>query len=163
MKTTVKNDRSIILYVLLTVCTCGIYDLYFIHSVAKDTNTICSESDYQKTTGLLLYILFNILTCGFYSYYWFYKLGDRLVANARGQYNIALRENGTTVLLWLIVGRFVCAFLCLAGYNVIIKNLNTLASAYNDTLDSYDYSDYSDSTPSTPRLDAPTLEKQMEE
>lgn len=160
MKTTVKNDRSIILYTLLTLLTCGIYDLYFVHSVAKDTNTICSERDYQKTPGLLLYILLNLLTCGFYSYYWYYKLGDRLVANARGQFNISLSENGTSVLLWLIVGRFICVFLCLVGYNVIIKNLNALASAYNDSLDSYDYSD---PTPSTPRIDSPALEKQIEE
>lgn len=135
----VKNNRSIVLFILLSFISCGLYQLYFIHSVAKDMNRICSGADRRKTAGLLLFLILTPLTCFLYPYYWFYKVGDRIASNARGQYGIYMNENGSTVLLWLILGQFFCAFLSFVGYNVVIKNLNTLASAYNDRLEGSDF------------------------
>ena len=36
----IKNDRNIIVYVLLTMVTFGIYGLFFIHQLAKDVNVM---------------------------------------------------------------------------------------------------------------------------
>lgn len=131
----VKNDRSFILYIILSLCTCGLYELYFIYSVARDTNTICSREDRQNTAGLLVYILLTILTCGFYPIYWFYRIGDRIASNAKGQFGIEIKENGTTMLLWWVIGLVVCNIATLVPYYYLIKNLNILASAYNEQFD----------------------------
>ena len=128
----VKSDRSLLMYIILTIVTCGIYSLYFIYSFAKDMNTMC-EGDGQKTSGLLMFWILSLVTCGIYSFYWYYKVGNRLQANAP-KYGMTFTENGTTVLLWLIVGSFVCGIGAFVAMHLIIKNSTALAVAYNNSL-----------------------------
>lgn len=40
------------------------------------------EGDGEQTSGLVAFILLSFITCGIYAYYWYYKLGNRLAANA---------------------------------------------------------------------------------
>lgn len=76
--------------------------------------------------------LLSIVTCGFYNLWWMYKLGNRLQANA-GRYGITIAENGTTILLWYLVGAFVCGIGPYVAMYFIITNTNKLATAYNQT------------------------------
>lgn len=70
------------------------------------------------------------ISCGFYSYYWYYKLGNRLQANAP-TYGLTFTESGTTVLLWFIVGAIACGIGPLYAMHILMKNTNALATAYN--------------------------------
>lgn len=124
-----KTDRSIILYILLTLVTCGIYSLYFIYCLARDVNTVCA-GDGQKTNGLGMYILLSIVTCGIYPIIWMYGLGNRLAANG-SRYGMNFQENGTTILLWYVVGFLLCGIGPLVAMNIVIKNTNSLCTAYN--------------------------------
>ena len=74
--------------------------------MAHDVNIAC-EGDGQSTAGLVQFIVLSFITCGIYSWYWYYKLGNRLAANAP-KYGINFQENGTTVLLWLLFGLLLC-------------------------------------------------------
>ena len=125
-----KEDRSLLVYILLNFVTCGIYGYYFIYSVAKDVNTACEDDD-EETAGLGLFILLSIITCGFYGLYWEYKLGNRLARNA-ASYGIDMQENGTTILLWRIFGAFICVVGTFVGSYILIKNVNAVCTAYND-------------------------------
>lgn len=124
-----KDDRGIISYVLLNIITCGIYGFYFIHKMAQEINIAC-DGDGGETPGLMTFILLSIITCGFYAYYWYYKLGNRLFANAQ-RYNLSFEENGTTVLLWCVVGIVICGIGPLIGMYILIKNSNQICGAYN--------------------------------
>lgn len=125
----IQTDRNIIMYVLLTLVTCGIYGYYFIYKLAQDVNEMCKD-DGQSTPGLAAFILLSLVTCGFYAYYWYYQLGNRLQANA-SKYGITVAENGTTILLWCIVGLLVCGLGPYIAMHLIIKNTNAMAIAYN--------------------------------
>ncbi len=125
----IRTDRNIVVYVLLTIITCGIYGLWFIYEWAQDVNEIC-RNDGDETPGLLKLILLSLITCGLYSYYWYYKLGNRLQANGP-TYGVTISENGTTVLLWLIFGILICGLGQYYGLYLLMKNTNTLATAYN--------------------------------
>ena len=125
----IKTDRSLVMYILLTILTCGIYAYYFIYKLADDVNEMC-EGDGQKTGGLLAYIVFSFLTCGFYSLYWEYKIGNRLQANAP-KYGITLQENGTTLVVWYLVGSILCGIGPFVAMHILLKNTNQLAMAYN--------------------------------
>ena len=129
---TVKTDRSLLMYIVLSLITCGIYAWYFIYSLARDVNIMCRE-DGQKTGGLLAFILLSIITCGFYSLYWMYCLGNRLAANAP-RYGMNFQENGTTVLLWYLVGAFLCGIGPYVAMHILIKNANALGVAYNHSI-----------------------------
>ena len=124
-----KTDRSLLIYILLSLVTCGIYSLFFIHSLAKDVNVACA-GDGKETAGLLKLILLSIVTCGIYGVYWYYSLGDRLHENGP-RYGVNITETGTTILLWILIGLlFACAGSFVAMY-FIIKNTNAICESYN--------------------------------
>ena len=124
-----RTDRDIIMYILLSIVTCGIYGYWYIYQMALDANAICA-GDNEETPGLLIFILLSIVTCGIYSLYWMYKLANRLQANGP-RYGIAVQEGGSDVLLWLVLGIFTCNICSYIAMNIILKNMNTLSVAYN--------------------------------
>ena len=124
-----KTDRSLVAYILLSIITCGIYSYYFLYAMARDANVICS-ADGKKTGGLLAFILLSFITCGFYALYWYYALGNRLAENAP-RYGMSFQENGTTVLLWYLVGALACGIGPFVAMHILIKNMNSLSVAYN--------------------------------
>lgn len=126
-----KTDRSLVAYILLSIITCGIYSYYFLYTMARDVNIVC-EGDGKKTGGLAAFILLSWITCGFYALYWYYSLGNRLASNAP-RYGLNFQENGTTVLLWYLVGLLLCGIGPYVAMYFLIKNTNSICSAYNRT------------------------------
>lgn len=68
------KQRNIVLSIILTLCTCGIYGWYWLVCITNDVNELSGESD---TSGGMV-LLFSLLTCGIYSWFWAYKLGQKL-------------------------------------------------------------------------------------
>lgn len=126
----VKEDRSLVMYILLSIVTCGIYSYYFLYSIAQDANVVCADGG-KKTSGLAAFILLSIVTCGIYAWIWYYNLGNRLSENAP-KYGLNFSENGTTVLMWMIFGSFLCGIGPFIAMNILITNMNALAHAYNE-------------------------------
>ncbi len=124
-----KADRSLIAYILLNLITCGIYSWYFLYALARDVNVVCA-GDGKSTPGLVKLILLSFITCGIYSFFWYYSLGNRLAANAP-RYGLNFQENGTTVLLWLVLGSMLCGIGPFIAMHIIIRNTNDLCGAYN--------------------------------
>ena len=124
-----QTDRNLIMYILLSIVTCGIYSYYFVWKMAADVNVAC-KGDGKSTSGLVAYIILSYITCGFYSYYWEYSIANRLQANAP-RYGLNFPENGTTVLLWQIVGICLCGLGPFIAMNILIKNTNSICMGYN--------------------------------
>jgi len=125
----VDQNRSLLKYILLSLITCGIYGYYFIYKLAKDVNLMCS-GDGEETGGLAVYILLCMITCGLYSWWWMYKLGNRLSVNA-SKYGLSFQENGTTIIMWCLVGVVLCGIGQWIAMHMIIKNTNAMAIEYN--------------------------------
>lgn len=124
-----KTDRSLVLYILLDFLTCSIYPMYVIYTIIRDVNVVC-DGDGKHTPGLLEFILFGILTCGIYDLYWFYSIGNRLADNAP-RYGLHFQENGTTLLLWIIIGLLLCFVGKYVGIYFLLNNVNAICNAYN--------------------------------
>jgi len=125
----ISTNRGLGKYILFTILTCGIYGYWFTYQIASDVNTIC-DGDGKNTGGLLKFILLSIITLGIYSWFWYYNIGNRLAENAP-RYNLNFSENGTSVLLWMTLGSFLCGIGPFVAMNILIKNTNALAFAYN--------------------------------
>ena len=125
----VEERRSLGMVILLNIITCGFYSYYFYYRLAEDMNTVC-YGDGDETPGLGMYILFSIITCGIYPFYYLYKIGNRQAANGP-RYNVHIQENGTTILVWLILGTWFLFIGFFVAMHIIIKNMNTLAHEYN--------------------------------
>ncbi len=123
------EDRSLLIYILLSIVTCGIYSLYFVYKMAHDVNIACAGDD-ENTSGLVAYILLSIVTCGIYCFYWQYKIGNRLASNA-SNYGMHFQENGTTILMWDLFGALLCFVGPYIAMHILIKNTNAICAAYN--------------------------------
>lgn len=124
-----KTNRGLLVYILLSIVTCGIYQYFFIHGLAKDANEVCAE-DGQKTGGLLAFLLLGMITCGIYNLIWWYKLCNRMATNAP-RYGLVFQENGTTYLLWVLLGSLLCGLGPLIALHFALRNMNALCAAYN--------------------------------
>lgn len=128
-----KEDRSMLMLILLSAVTCGIYGVIFYWKLYKDLNDVCRAremDDSQKSPNYLVFCLFTIFSCGLYAFYWEYKQGNR-VQRAGESYGVRIDENGTTLLLWSILGAFICALGPIVAQYLMIKNINTLCKCYN--------------------------------
>lgn len=132
MKRQLKDDFSIVNFILLDLITCGIYGLWYIHTLAKEVNELCREDGVQ-TSGLLALILLSLVTCGIYSIFWWYRIADMLQKHAAKR-QIQVEANGSTVLICFIVGMLVCGVATWVGQHMIFKSMNTLAADYNEHL-----------------------------
>lgn len=73
-----------------------------------------------------------MITCGIYAWIWYYNLGNRMAENAP-RYGLNFQENGTTILLWYVLGSCLCGIGPFVAMHIMIKNMNALAYAYNTT------------------------------
>ena len=124
-----RTDRSLLVYVLLTIVTCGIYSLVFIYQLIQDVNMAC-DGDGDETPGFWMYFLLTLVTCGIYGYVWYYKLGNRLQYNC-ARYGQPTNEDGAAVLLWMLLGSLLCGVGVFIGWHILIKNTNTVCAGYN--------------------------------
>lgn len=67
------TKRNVVLCLVFSVLTFGIYSLYWFVCLTNETNRISR----YKTAGGGLALLFSILTLGIYLFYWFYMLGKK--------------------------------------------------------------------------------------
>lgn len=68
------QNRSIIMYVLLSIVTCGIFAFYWMYCINDDVNHSLGEND--MSGGMV--VLLTIVTCGIYGLIWVYTLGNKI-------------------------------------------------------------------------------------
>ncbi|MCI8371211.1 MAG: DUF4234 domain-containing protein [Lachnospiraceae bacterium] len=127
----VEENRNLLTVILLTIVTCGLYNYYFLYSIARDMNVVC-EGDGKQTGGMVQFILLSFITCGIYSWIWYYGIGNRMAENAP-RYGLTFSENGTTILMWLVLGSCCCGIGIFVAIHILCKNMNALAHAYNSS------------------------------
>lgn len=124
----VKQKRSLIAYLLLSIITLGIYALFFWHKYAQDVNTICA-GDGKQTRGYIVAILLSIVTLGIYGLVWTYGMQNRLRDNAN-RYGAGLVRGGGTILAWQIFGALLFGIGPFVAMYIQIDSINRLAYGY---------------------------------
>ncbi|TAH64788.1 MAG: DUF4234 domain-containing protein [Anaerolineaceae bacterium] len=125
------KHRSLLTLILLSIITLGIYNIIFWYSYSDDMNRIC-QGDGKVTNNYIIVLLLSFITCGIYYWIWMYGLGNRLNENAP-RYGTSFQENGSTILLWMIVGSLLCGIGSFVAIYILIKNMNELGDRYNQT------------------------------
>ena len=108
----IKDDRSFLKLLLLSIITLGIYEFWHLHHWTKDINTLCKD-DGKNNEGVLLYILFTLVTCGLFPIFWWFKAADRLARDAETYILSVIR-----IFIWY------------AQY-LVMRATNDLATDYN--------------------------------
>lgn len=129
-----KENRSLLVLVLLSIITFGLYSLFFWHAYARDMNIVCA-GDGRKTSGIIAQVVFSILTLGIYNLIWIYSAGDRIFYNCTKR-NIPNTTSGGSVLLWYVLGSFIFVGPFVGLYQ-LISGLNQLCVDYNRGIGQY--------------------------
>ena len=124
-----KDDRSFLKLLLLSIITLGIYEFWHLHHWTKDINTLCKD-DGKNNEGVLLYILFTLLTCGLFPVFWWFKAADRL-SRAAVREGVAVDISGGKVLALCIVGMFTWGIFIWYAQYLVMQATNDLAVNYN--------------------------------
>lgn len=102
------TKKSIVLYILLSLITCGIWDLVWYYQLAKDINTLAERQNRPKGCDPVMTVLLEIVTCSLYRFYYFWKEGTTLAQISRPGY-----PNTDQSLLLTLLG-FICPMASLA-------------------------------------------------
>lgn len=85
------KQRNIVLAIVLSIVTCGIYGIYWFIKLNDETNALANKSN--ATSGIMVF-LFSLITCGIYFLYWVYKMGqvqdEALVAHGFAAKNLSI-------------------------------------------------------------------------
>lgn len=74
----VFEKKSVLMVILLSIITCGIYQIFWYYDTATRLNQV--EHKEPELQNYIIAILLGIITCGIYQLYWlymFYKKVDR--------------------------------------------------------------------------------------
>jgi len=72
-------NRHPLMVILLSIITCGIYNLYWIYTVSKEMNEFLGEEDIPPVVDLLLMIFTGTL----WGYVWDWRTGQKIVRMAQ--------------------------------------------------------------------------------
>ena len=114
------NNRNIVLCVVLSIVTCGIYGIYWFVVLTNDAKT--AAEDTKLASGGMAFFL-TLITCGIYGIYWAYKIGELT--------KIAQEKRGMTVgtdmsIIYLILTIF---GLGIVVYILAQNDLNKIADS----------------------------------
>ena len=111
------QNRNIVLCIVLSIITCGIYAIYWQIVLVNDFNIVTEEP--QETSGGMVF-LFSLITCGIYQIYWMYKAGNRM-DNLKVRLGRERESRGVVYLLLTLFG------LSIVAYALIQNELNKIA------------------------------------
>ena len=120
--------REFWMVLLLSIVTCGIYFYFYLYQMTKDLNAMAGEDG--KTIDPTLAVVLSIVTCNIYTLWWYYQMGNRMQQMGTAN-RIPVEENGTTYLMWVLIGYVICGLGSYVALYLFIKNFNNLAFAYN--------------------------------
>lgn len=93
------SERNIATAIILSLFTCGIYNIYWFITLTDEINSLSDEKD---TSGGVAFLL-SLITCGIYGIYWSYKMGQKLYVAGR-QNDKAIGDNGVLYLVLTLFG-----------------------------------------------------------
>lgn len=111
------KEKNIVVSILLSLVTCGIYSLYWWCTITDDVDNI-SENQ-TKRNGVVV-ILLPLVTCGIYSFYYWYQNG-KLMEEANQRKGVNGSSNSILYLILSIFG------LSIVNYILVQSDINKYA------------------------------------
>ena len=92
-------QRSIVVCILLSIVTCGIYGIYWMIKLNDELNAAAGKVN--ATSGGAVF-LFTLITCGIYGFFWYYKMGENVdaIKTSKGL------ASSNTGIIYLVLGLF---------------------------------------------------------
>lgn len=121
------NKRNIGVCILLSIITFGIYGIYWLYLIVKNTRSI--QKNTTHCTGEMLCLIF----IPFYSLYWWYTRGEKVKQEFR-QHNYASTGNGILYLILAIFGLSIISMSIMQNDFNSLKTERKVEDAINSTV-----------------------------
>ena len=115
--TALLQNRNVVLAIILSLVTCGIYSIYWFIVMTDDANKVSGDN---KTSGAMAFV-FSLITCGIYELYWYYQMGKKLYTAGKN-YGKDIADNS---VIYLVLGIF---GLGIVSYALIQSDLNKFSN-----------------------------------
>ena len=112
------SRKNIVLQVVLSIATCGIFQLCWLYTIAEDINTLNRNQNKPEPFEPVLVVILSIITCGLYGIYFFWKAGKSV---AHLQFENFQTEDDSTLLT------IVAVFASIVSCAIMQNSLNELA------------------------------------
>jgi len=125
-----KTDRSMIIVILLSIVTFGIYNVIFYYKVSEDLNSIASKWDGKNTMNYILALVIGLVTFSIYLLVWNHMLFDRIrgeLTRRQIDYNIGPGTFwgwGFFGVLLFGIGPFICLYKLCTAMNLLSEHYN---------------------------------------
>lgn len=93
-------QRSIVVSILLSIVTCGIYGIYWFVKLNDELNAGAGKEN--ATSGVMAFLL-TLITCGIYGFFWSYKMGEN-VDIIKSKAGVTTSSSGVLYLVLAIFG-----------------------------------------------------------
>lgn len=120
--------RNIALSVIYSIITFGIYGLFWLFEIAKETNAITKNN---KCVTPALVVFLSIITLGIYQVYWAYQIGVK--HNTFFEYNAQGKKSLHVIYLILSLLNYIFPILNLVCYAIMQSNINKMLIIYEHT------------------------------
>ena len=111
-----KEEKNIVLNVILTLVTCGIFGIVWFIQLTDDTKELSGDETMQS--GAIAFVL-TLVTCGIYGFYWAYKMG-KIQGATRAKYGLTETDNSIIYIILQLVG------LGIVNYCLMQNDLNEI-------------------------------------
>jgi len=111
------NKRNIVGCVLLSVFTCGIYNLYWQAAITNNVADILRDRGYRS--GAMAVIL-SIVTCGIYRIYWTYVISRDIYY---AEQDLGMRTSDNTIIN-VVLGLFTMTLVPMVIMQSSINNIS---------------------------------------
>lgn len=125
-----KTDRSLLMYILLSIITCDIYALIFWGSMVDDINTASIRRTGTRSTNFwLMFFILGPISCGICTIVWAHNLSQRIGDEARAR-GMNTDFGAGTFWLWNVLGSMIIVgpFIYMAQ---MIDCMNFICADYN--------------------------------
>lgn len=69
------TNRNIVLCIVFSIISCGIYSLYWFVMLTDETNEMSGQTE---LAGGVLALIFTLISCNIYGWYWAFKMGEKV-------------------------------------------------------------------------------------
>lgn len=110
------KKRNVVVAILLSIVTCGIYAIYWQVCLVNDVNKV--KEDENTKSGIVVFLL-SLVTCTIYWLYWVFKTGE-CIDSAKTANGTPTSSRGLVYLLLSIFG------LGIVAMAILQSDLNSL-------------------------------------
>jgi len=126
-----KTDRDMLMYMLLSIVTCGIYHIVFMTKMTNDLNICATGRDGKHTMHYCLAcLLLTPVTCGIFMYFWMHQFSNRVGEEARAR-GVDTDFGASTFWLWYVLGACVVVGPMIYMYK-LCHAMNKISESYNE-------------------------------